>query len=144
MNIQTKSYSTFTILDLLCMSIGFFMGIFIRHGNFHCMNEFSVYREVYVVLAISIMANAFFFRPYEDIFRRGLWVEFINVVKCLSVQMAVAIIYMFMVQSSSYYSRLAFAFAVVSISVFTYAGRIWAKKFLRSIVKKECIEKNCL
>lgn len=144
MNIQTKSYSTFTILDLLCMSIGFFLGIFVRHGNFNCINEFSVYREVYVVLAISIIANAFFFRPYEDIFRRGLWIEFVNVVKCLSVQMAVAIVYMFMVQSSSYYSRLAFAFAVISISVFTYVGRILAKRFLRRILEKVVYRKKLL
>ena len=144
MNLQKKSYSMFTILDLLCMSAGFFLGIFIRHGDFSCMNTFSVYREVYVVLAISIMANAFFFRPYEDIFRRGMWVEFVNVVKCLCVQMAIAVIYMFMVQSSSHYSRLAFAFAVVSISILTYAGRLLAKYFLRNIIEKGTYRKKLL
>lgn len=144
MNTQRKSYSIFTILDLLCMSAGFFLGIFIRHGDFYCMNTFSVYREVYVILAISIIANAFFFRPYEDIFRRGMWVEFINVVKCLSVQMAVAVVYMFMVQSSSYYSRLAFAFAVISISILTYVGRLLAKTFLRNVVEKSTYRKKLL
>ena len=144
MNLQKKSYSMFTILDLICMSIGFFLGIFIRHNDFSCMNTYSVYREVYVVLAISIIANAFFFRPYEDIFRRGLWVEFINVVKCLCVQMAIALIYMFMVQSSSNYSRLAFAYVVVSISVLTYAGRIFAKKFLQNLVEKSIYRKKLL
>ena len=79
MNTQKRSYSQFTILDLLCMSIGFFLGIFIRHGNFGIMNTYSVYREVLVVLAISIIGNAFFFRPYEDIFRRGSWVEFVQI-----------------------------------------------------------------
>ena len=54
------------------MSIGFFFGIFIRHNDFSCMNTYSVYREVFVVLAIAVITNAFFFRPYEDIFRRGL------------------------------------------------------------------------
>ena len=144
MNLQKKSYSMFTILDLLCMSTGFFFGIFMRHNDFSCMNTYSVYREVYVVLAISIIANAFFFRPYEDIFRRGFWIEFINVVKCLCVQMAVALIYMFMVQSSSNYSRLAFAYAVVSISVLTYLGRILAKKFLQNIVEKSVYRKKLL
>lgn len=144
MNIQRKSYSIFTILDLLCMSAGFFLGIFIRHGDFNCMNIFSVYREVYVILAISIIANAFFFRPYEDIFRRGMWVEFINVVKCLSVQMAVAVVYMFIVQSSSYYSRLAFAFAVMSISIFTYVGRLLAKSFLRNVLEKSAYRRKLL
>jgi len=115
-----------------------------RHNDFSCMNTYSVYREVYVVLAISIIANAFFFRPYEDIFRRGFWIEFINVAKCLCVQMAVALIYMFMVQSSSNYSRLAFAYVVVSISVLTYLGRILAKKFLQNIVEKSVYRKKLL
>ena len=104
MNIQNKSYSMFTILDLLCMTAGFFLGIFIRHGDFEIMDTFSVYREVYVVLAISIIVNAFFFKPYEDIFRRGFWIEFINVSKCLCVQVAVAVIYMFIMQISYNYS----------------------------------------
>lgn len=144
MSIQKKSYSMFTILDLLCMTIGFFLGIFIRHGDFEIMNTFSVYREVYVVLAISIIANAFFFRPYEDIFKRGLWVEFINVVKCLCVQMAVAVVYMFMMQISGNYSRLAFAFAVISITVLTYTGRIFTKTFLRNAVEKSVYRKKLL
>ena len=135
MGVQKKSYSQFAILDIVCMTLGFFLGIFIRHGNFAIMNTFSVYREVLVVLAISIIVNAFLFRPYEDIFRRGSWVEFVNVVKCLCVQISVAVGYMFVVQSSSNYSRLAFAYAIVSISVITYAGRLSLKSFLRNVAE---------
>ena len=144
MDIRTKSYSIFTILDLLCMSVGFFVGIFIRHGDFNIMNVYSVYREVLVILAISIIANAFFFKPYEDIFRRGMWVEFINVVKCLCVQLAVAVVYMFMMQVASNYSRLAFVYAAVSISILTYAGRLFAKTFLRNLIEKSSYRKKLL
>ena len=144
MNIQTKSYSMFTVVDLICMTIGFFLGIFIRHGNFAIMDVYSVYREVYVVLAISIIANAFLFRPYEDIFHRGFWVEFVNVVKCLCVQIAVAFIYMFMMQITEEYSRLAFAFAIISISVFTYIGRLLAKTVLRNFGEKSIYRKKLL
>ena len=108
------------------------------------MDVYSVYREVYVILAISIIANAFLFRPYEDIFRRGFWVEFINVVKCLCVQLAVAVLYMFMMQIAGNYSRLAFAYATVSISVLTYIGRLFAKTFLRSVVEKSAYRKKLL
>lgn len=144
MNIQTKSYSMFTIVDLICMSLGFFLGIFIRHGDFAIMDVYSVYREVYVVLAISIIGNAFLFRPYEDIFRRGFWVEFVNVVKCIGVQISVAFIYMFVMQITEEYSRLAFAFAIISISVFTYAGRLFAKTVLRNVVEKSIYRKKLL
>ena len=144
MNLQKKSYSMFTILDLLCMSIGFIFGVFVRHGNFACMNTFSVYREVFVVLAISIIGNAFFFRPYEDIFRRGLWIEFVNVVKCLCVQMAIAVIYMFALQSSSNYSRLAFAYAALSILILTCIGRLVAKCYLGNVVEKGIYRKKLL
>ena len=144
MNIQTKSYSMFTVVDLICMSIGFFLGIFIRHGDFAIMDVYSVYREVYVVLAISIIVNAFLFRPYEDFFHRGFWVEFVNVVKCLCVQIAVAFIYMFMMQITEEYSRLAFAFAIISISVFTYIGRLLAKTVLRNFGEKSIYRKKFL
>lgn len=144
MNIRKKSYSQFTVLDLVCMSAGFFMGIFIRHGDFAIMNRFSVYREVLVVLAISIIANAFLFRPYEDVFRRGAWVEFINVIKCLAVWMSVAVVYMFAVQNSSNYSRLAFAYAVVCIFVLTYAGRLILKAVLRNVSESGVYRKKLL
>ena len=144
MNIQTRSYSMFTIIDLFCMSIGFFLGIFIRHGNFAIMDVYSVYREVYVVLAISIIVNAFFFRPYEDIFHRGYWIEFVNVVKCICVQIAVAFIYMFMMQITEEYSRLAFAFAIVSISILTYIGRLLSKTILRNFAEKSFYRKKLL
>ena len=144
MNIRKKSYSQFTILDLICMSIGFFLGIFIRHGDFAIMNTYSVYREVLVVLAISIIANAFFFRPYEDIFRRGNWVEFVNVMKCLCVQLTVAVLYMFIVQSGSHYSRLAFAYACVSIFTITFVGRLILKNFLRNVAESWIYRKKLL
>ena len=144
MNIQTRSYSMFTIIDLFCMSLGFFLGIFIRHGNFAIMDVYSVYREVYVVLAISIIVNAFFFRPYEDIFHRGYWIEFVNVVKCICVQIAVAFIYMFMMQITEEYSRLAFAFAIISISILTYIGRLLSKTILRNFAEKSFYRKKLL
>lgn len=144
MNIRKKSYSQFAVLDLLSMGIGFFLGIFIRHGNFAIMNTYSVYREVLVVLAISIIGNAFLFRPYEDIFRRGSWVEFVNVMKCLGVQLSVAVVYMFFVQSSSNYSRLAFAYACISIFVITYAGRLTLKSFLRNVAESGIYRKKLL
>ena len=144
MNIRKRSYSHFTILDILCMSVGFFLGIFIRHGNFQILNVYSVYREVYVVLAITIIANAFFFQPYEDVFRRGMWVEFINVWKCLCVQMAIAVVYMFFVQSAADYSRLAFVYAFISIAIITYAGRLFAKSFLQKFAEKVIYRKKLL
>ena len=133
-----------TIVDIICMSVGFFLGIFIRHGDFAIMDVYSVYREVYVVLAISIIVNAFLFRPYEDIFHRGYWVEFVNVVKCICVQIAVAFIYMFMMQITEEYSRLAFAFAIVSISVLTYVGRLFSKTLLRNVAEKSFNRKKLL
>ena len=144
MNIRKKSYSQFTILDLACTGVGFFMGIFIRHGSFAIMNTYSVYREVLAVLAISIAANAFLFRPYEDIFIRGNWKEFVNVVKCLCVQISIAVVYMFLVQNSSNYSRLAFAYAIVSISVITYMGRLVLKTVLRNVAESGIYRKKML
>lgn len=144
MNIKRKSYSRFTLLDMVCMTVGLFLGVFIRHEGFYIMDSRSVYGQVYIVLLFTIIAIAFFFRPYEDIFRRGYWVEMVNVTKCVVVQMAAAVCYMFMMQNGEDYSRLAFAYAFVLIWSLTYLGRILSKVFLQSIVDKVSSRKKLL
>ena len=91
MNIRKKSYSQFALLDILCMTIGFFLGIYIRHDGLNVINLSPVYEEVYFVLVLAVIGVAFLFRPYEDIFLRGIWIEFINVLKCVIAQMSIAV-----------------------------------------------------
>lgn len=136
MGVRKKSYSQFTILDLICMTIGFFAGIYLRHGNLVVLQECRIYREVYSILVLCIIVIAFFFRPYEDIFRRGKWLECVNVAKCLLAQVFISILYMFLMQSSSEYSRIAFVLAFAVISLLTYLGRCIVKKSLRKIAEK--------
>lgn len=135
MSVQKKSYYQFAILDILCMTAGFFLGILIRHGEFAIMNVYSVYRELYVILLLAIMVSAFLFKPYEDIFKRGNWLEFVNVVKCTGVQIISVLMYLFVVQSSSDYSRLIFVYAFASIFIITYAVRCISKSALCNIVE---------
>ena len=142
MGVQKRSNSQFTLLDILCMTIGFYAGIYIRHGELNIMNIYSVYAEVYMVLIITIIATAFFFRPYEDFFRRGKWEEFINVTKCLAVQLVAAILYMFVMQRASDYSRKAFAIAFAGMFLLTYAGRRIAKSSLWKFFEK--IRTDCI
>ncbi len=130
---QKSSYSRFVIVDLICMTLGFFLAIFIRHGEFEILKVYSVYKELYIVLLITILLIYMFFRPYEDVFKRGHWVEFVNVTKCIGVQMTMALLYLFVVQSGAHYSRLVFVYACVSMFVFTYLGRIAGKSFFRSL-----------
>lgn len=144
MNIKRKSYSRFTLLDMFCMTIGLFGGVLIRHEGFEVMNISSVYGQVYVVLLFAIIGIAFFFRPYEDIFIRGYWIELVNVTKCVAVQMAVAVCYMFMMQNGKDYSRIAFFYAFVMIYGLTYVGRIFSKKFLQSVAVKASYRKKLL
>ena len=56
MGVRKKSHSQFALLDILCMTVGFFAGIFIRHGELNIMNIYSVYEEVYGVLIFAIIA----------------------------------------------------------------------------------------
>lgn len=144
MNIRKKSYSQFTLLDILCTTVGFFLGIYIRHDGFEIIQKSPVYEEVYFILVLAVIAVAFFFRPYEDFFKRGKWEEFVNVFKCIGVQMAIAICYMFMMQSGADYSRLAFGYAFVATWVITYTSRMAAKLFFAEIVKKNSYRKKLL
>ena len=136
MNIRKKSYSQFALLDILCTTIGFFFGIYIRHAGLNVINLSPVYEEVYFVLVLAVIGVAFLFRPYEDIFIRGIWIEFVNVLKCVIAQMSVAVCYMFMVQSGAAYSRLAFGYAFLATLLITYVSRLLIKKLLREIVRR--------
>ena len=136
MNIRKKSYSQFTLLDILCTTIGFFGGVYIRHEGFGIIKENPVYEEIYFVLVLAIIAIAFFFRPYEDYFKRGFWEEFINVTKCVAVQMVIAVCYMFVMKSGSYYSRLAFGYAFLITLTITYMTRILAKKIFAEFASR--------
>ena len=134
MNIRKKSYSQFALLDILCTTIGFFLGIYIRHDGFEVIHKSPVYEQVFFIFILSIIGIAFLFRPYEDFFRRGKWEEFVNVVKCTGAQMAIAVCYMFIMQSGYYYSRLAFGYAFIATLLITYMVRRIAKKFCADIV----------
>lgn len=136
MNIRKKSYSQFTLLDILCTTIGFFLGIYIRHDGFEVFGKSAVYEQVYFIFVLTVIAIAFFFRPYEDFFKRGKWEEFVNVVKCITVQMAVAICYMFIMQSGADYSRLAFGYAFVITLIITYVVRMLSKAFFSEVVSR--------
>ena len=136
MNIRKKSYSRFVMLDILCMTIGLFLGIYIRHAGLDILQKQPVYEEVFYVLVLTIIAVAFFFRPYEDIFIRGIWTELINVAKCVSVQMAFAICYMFIMQTGDTYSRLAFGYGFLITFIVTFIGRILIKKILQEFAEK--------
>ena len=81
MNISRKTYSPFALLDIFCSTIGYFLGIYIRTGDFTVLKTTVVYKETYFILVLAVIAIAFFFRPYEDVFRRGYWIEFVNVMK---------------------------------------------------------------
>lgn len=135
MSVKKKSYYQFAILDMICMTAGFFLGILIRHGEFAIMNVYSVYRELYVILLLAIVISAILFRPYEDVFQRGNWIEFINVIKCVGVQIVSVLMYLFVVQSSSDYSRLIFVYAFLSIFIITYVTRCISKSFLCNLVE---------
>lgn len=144
MNVRKKSYSRFALADILCSTIGFFLGIYIRHDGFNALGSYAVYEETYFVIVLTIVAAAFFFRPYEDIFKRGYWVEFVNVLKCVCVQMLAAVCYMFLCQNSDEYSRLAFVYSFLLILFLTYVIRILLKYLLLKFSKKLAYRKKLL
>ncbi len=142
MDIRKRSYSRFTLLDIFCMTVGFFSGIYLRHGTLGIVYDIRVYQDVYIALVLTIIATAFFFRPYEDIFIRGYWIEFVNVMKCLCVQGIMAIGYMFITQSSAAYSRLAFGYGFCLMIIFTYLGRLLSKLLLKKMYRKASNKKK--
>ena len=109
MNISRKTYSPFTLLDILCSTIGYFLGIYIRTGDFTVLKTTVVYKETYFILVLAIIAIAFFLGHMRMLLDR--------VCKCYE-----------MCSSTD-----EFGYGFIAIFLLTYTGRLISKMLLRKI-----------
>lgn len=94
----------FFILDSIMMQIAFCLSYILRHG-FHNPYESESYRQMAIVMGIFMICVAFMSSGYENILKRGYLQELKQCVKMISVLSLLLIAYMFVIQTSTIYSR---------------------------------------
>lgn len=97
-------HTDFILLDLLTMSVSFYLGYVVRHG-FRPFWQQSIYLNMFGALVILDICVAFFRDAYSGIVRRGYLEEARESVTHCLVTCALLLLYFFLLQRSRAYSR---------------------------------------
>lgn len=114
-------HGDFILLDILCMQISFTIAYWIGHG---LGNPYARTRYQYqaIILVASQVITILFTNQYSGILRRGLFREFLSVLKYMLITLAIALVYLFLAKNSAFASRLLYGltsilFVVIALTV---------------------------
>ena len=125
----------FIILDLIAAELALFVAIALRFDGailyLDIFEHYMLYQNLGYMLIFIDMAAVLFTETYNGILRRSKYAELTATLWHTLVNMAGVLIYMYALQNSYYYSRLAmFQFAVLMF-LFSYAFRVLWKRWIR-------------
>ena len=123
----------FELVDLMCIEIAFFIAYLIRHSD---MIETTMdwYTKLGVIMLLIQCVVVFFINDYKGILHRNAWIEFIAVVKHVTVIEAIFIVYEFIVKETDSLSRYVILVSWGLSVVFCYVSRLSLKAFVRSYI----------
>lgn len=122
----------FTILDLVCLEIVFYLSFLIRHGmglgNAPQIPE--EYRELGITLIFVDISVVFFSESYKNILRRSYLKEGKAVLKHMTLMACGVLIYLFLMKTSTEYSRQVLIITYLVGTCVLYIERNIRKKIL--------------
>lgn len=122
----------FIILDLIALSISYFLAIYIRFGEVGFTD--TIVRYTYVFYVLSDLLVVLFFESYKDILKRGYYAEALKAVKHSFLIMLLVAMLLFITQTGYIQSRLIVILTALLFVAFMYVFRILRKK---SILKND-------
>lgn len=118
----------FILLDIMCIELTFFLAYMIRHGAVVPLLG-APYTQMCVVLVLIDFCVVFFGESYKGILQRGYWREFRAVLQHVTTVVLFTFAYMFLLQTSSMFSR--------SVFIMTWLGGdcslLWGKNRIKGI-----------
>ena len=119
----------FIVLDIICLQLAFDVAYFVRMG---LRNPYSdqMYRTVALVFMLCQIVVMFLGQSYQDILRRGYYTEFAKTAKHVLMVMLLSVLYLFITQQASTYSRFTLVYTAVLYLCFDYLARIWRKEYV--------------
>ena len=121
----TKHYD-FMLLDLLCLHLAFVAAFMLRHG-FRTPYTEPLYRNMAIFLTFADFAVFYLFETLGGVLKRGYYREFAATLRHTVILFLLAVLYLFSVQESFYYSRLTLFFTAAIYLILTYGVRLWRK-----------------
>lgn len=123
----------FELMDLVCIEIAFFIAYLIRHSGM-IEDTKDWYIRLGVIMLLIQCVVVFFINDYKGILHRNAWLEFIAVIKHVTVIEAVFIVYEFIMKETDLLSRYVILVSWGLSVIFCYIGRLSLKVFLRSYI----------
>ncbi len=123
------------IVDLCSLIVSMGIAFWIRYGIFY--GRFEHGDQIWLLLfAIALYGLIFVLLDFSHhFFRRGMFDEFVNVVKSELIFSAVLIMALFVMHRSADLSRLAFGYQIVINTFMMYAARVIFKQYMVKVYR---------
>ncbi len=128
----------FILLDIFCLQLAFVVAYLVRQGLENPYSD-QVYRTVAFVFMLCQIVVMFLGQSYQDILKRGYYIEFTKTAKHVLMVMLLSVLYLFATQQAVSYSRLTLFYTAFLYLCFDYVGRVWHKEY---VLKKNATKKK--
>lgn len=128
----------FILLDIFCLQLAFVVAYLVRQGLENPYSD-QIYRTVAFVFMLCQIVVMFLGQSYQDILKRGYYIEFTKTAKHVLMVMLLSVLYLFATQQAVSYSRLTLFHTAFLYLCFDYVGRVWHKEY---VLKKNATKKK--
>ena len=128
----------FILLDIFCLQLAFVVAYLVRQGLENPYSD-QIYRTVAFVFMLCQIVVMFLGHSYQDILKRGYYIEFTKTAKHVLMVMLLSVLYLFATQQAVSYSRLTLFYTAFLYLCFDYVGRVWHKE---NVLKKNATKKK--
>ena len=126
------------LLDLIALTIAFFVSFIIRYGWVANYLFWNVYGIAYIgSCLLYILYYLYITKKTKDFFKRGFYEEFISVFQNISVYSLTILALLFLIKKSTIYSRAFFMIFFVAFIFISYIIRLYYKVFLIALYNKQ-------
>lgn len=103
----------FILLDALCLQVVLLIAYSLRHGFDRSIYQLPLYRTLAITYFGVDLLVAIVFNTMHNVLKRGRWQELVQSVKHVVLVLFTMALYMFVVQTGDYYSRLTVLYTAI-------------------------------
>ncbi len=118
----------FLLIDIIILFIANAIANLVRFRKVIPTGQERMYLVVIAFACIAILFANAFFQLDKNVFERGVYQEFLAVIKLTVSVGTVVLIYLFLSQQGTDYSRLQLSIFILSFAVLDYVGRLLSKR----------------
>ncbi len=127
----------FTIFDLIVLAAVYILVVLFRHNFSLSANRTALFTRLGIMMLVFYVLIALITQTYQSILQRGKKSEFIRVFIQIALTMLMLILYMFITQQSSLFSRMVFGLTAIFGVICIYGYRLLWKNFLRRRIRTQ-------